>query len=113
HPLFQVMLAVENLPEGDRPLELPGLRVQPLPPADDGLAAKFDLTVSLGERRAERGAPAGLVGGIQYAVDLFDRATVEGLADRLVRVLDQAAARPDRRIGDLDILSSEERQRLL
>ena len=45
--------------------------------------ARFDLAVTLWERRDAAGTPAGLEGDIQFAADLFDQATVEALADRL------------------------------
>ena len=80
HPVFQVMLAFHNNAEAD--LDLAGLAttVEPVQTA----ATKFDLSVSLGEQRAPDGTPAGLHGAIEYATDLFDRASIATLADRLV-----------------------------
>ncbi|MBV9188688.1 MAG: AMP-binding protein, partial [Acidobacteria bacterium] len=109
HPLFQVMLALQNAPEAD--LQLPGLAVTPEPVGTD--TAKFDLWFSVAERRGADGKPAGLEGLIEYRADLFERGTVEALAQRLVRLLEAAAAEPDRPIGRLDILGPEERRRLL
>ena len=82
--------------------ELPGLtaRLEPVATA----SAKFDLSVSLGEQRGADGAPAGLDGVVEYATDLFERASVEALAERLVRLLEAAVAAPERAIGSLDIL---------
>ena len=48
-----------------------------------------------------------------YRPDLFDRATVEAIAGRFVRLLEAAVAHPDRAIGSLDILSGEERATIL
>src|SRR5438046_7987765 len=76
-------------------------------------SAKFDLSVSVAEERAADGAPAGISGVIEYASDLFERASVEALADRLVRVLEGAVASPDVAIGRLELLSAAERRRLL
>ena len=109
HPLFQVMLAFQNNAEA-RP-ELCGLDVSAEPVATQ--SAQFDLSVSLGERRGADGSPAGLAGVIEYATDLFDRSTVEGLAGRLVRLLEGVVADPGRSISALDILSAEERRVLL
>ncbi|OLT25620.1 hypothetical protein BJF79_44090 [Actinomadura sp. CNU-125] len=106
HPLFQVMLTLDNAPAAN--WELPGLHVRPLPAVP--LPAKFDLAVTLAERRDGSGAPAGLTGGIEYAADLFDESTVRALSDRLVRVLEQVAADPDVRVGDVDVLSEDERR---
>ncbi|MBW8860066.1 MAG: hypothetical protein JF570_10175, partial [Caulobacter sp.] len=50
---------------------------------------------------------------LSYRPDLFDRATVETLAQRLVRLLDAIAADPARRIGSIDLLDPDERRRIL
>ncbi|WP_086879646.1 non-ribosomal peptide synthetase [Streptomyces rhizosphaericus] len=109
HPLFQVMFTVQN----NRPAELslPGLRVDQYDHLGD--MAKFDLFVGLTERRTPDGAPDGLAGWMEYSTDLFDRETVQGLADRLIRVLAGAAEDPKRPIGSLDLLDPIERHRQL
>src|SRR5262249_41898748 len=76
-------------------------------------SAKFDLSVSLGEERGGDGTPRGIAGVIEYAADLFERSDVEGLAARLVRLLEAAGADPRRAISSLDILSADERATLL
>ncbi|MFI5888408.1 amino acid adenylation domain-containing protein, partial [Streptomyces sp. NPDC051554] len=105
NPLFQVMLALQNMPEAH--WELEGLTVEQIPP--ELAPARFDLSVGLSEQWSGQGAPAGLGGGILYAVDLFDEGTVRGLAGRLVRVLEQVAADPELRLSDLDLLEESER----
>ena len=109
HPLFQVMLAFQN--NAAVGLELAGLTASFEPVAT--ASAKFDLSVSLGEERAGDGSPAGISGVIEYASDLFDRADVEALAARLIRLLEAAVAEPGRAIGSLDILAPAERETLL
>ena len=74
HPLFQVSLALQNSNVSPR-FDLPGLAIS-YELIGTG-TAKFDLWVALIEQRAADGAPAGLVGLIEYASDLFDRSTVE------------------------------------
>ncbi|MFC6019900.1 condensation domain-containing protein, partial [Plantactinospora solaniradicis] len=108
NPLFQVMFAVQNLPGGEKPWELPGLRVDPVDESS-GMSARFDLSVELAERRDAEGSPAGLHGGILFATDLFDESTVQGLAARLVRVLEQVAADPGLRLSDIEVLDDAER----
>ena len=109
HPLFQVMLAFQNDAHVD--LELPGLRTafEQVPVA----SAKFDLSFALAEERAADGTPAGLNGVLEYAGDLFDEPTVAAMAQRLERLLTAAATEPDRAIGNLDILSADERRTIL
>ena len=109
HPLFQVMLALQNNAPAN--LELAGLSV-----AVEAVAtgsAKFDLTFSVAEQRTAAGLPAGITGVIEYASDLFDRESVTALGRRLVRLLEAAVAEPERAIGRLDILDAGERQTLV
>ncbi|MER6708535.1 amino acid adenylation domain-containing protein, partial [Streptomyces fumanus] len=110
HPLFQVLLTLQNVPQAERPLELAGLEVSPLPVPDQAITVQFDLTLTLAEHRAEGGAPAGIVGQLEYAADLFDLATAEGLAVRLGRVLEWMAGDPGVRVGEVEVLSEGERR---
>ncbi|MGW3210311.1 amino acid adenylation domain-containing protein [Streptomyces sp. NPDC001135] len=103
HPLFQVMLAFQN--NAAATLDLDGLRIAPEPITFD--AAKFDLSFQLAE------SEEGLHGSVEFAVDLFDRVSVETLAARLVTVLETIAADPSAHVGTVDILSADERSRLL
>ena len=50
---------------------------------------------------------------LEYATDLFDRGSVEGIGSRLIRLLEAVVAEPDRAIGRLDILSAAERQTIV
>jgi amino acid adenylation domain-containing protein/thioester reductase-like protein len=108
-PLFQVMLVLQNAPGGD--LRLPGLRTAPMP-VDTG-TCRFDLVLSLSERHATDGTPAGIDGVAEYSTDLFDRGTAEALVGRFHRLLNFVAADPDLPIGMIDIMDARERQRVL
>ncbi|WP_314613971.1 non-ribosomal peptide synthetase, partial [Streptomyces stackebrandtii] len=110
HPLFQVMLVLQN--NAVATPWLPGLDLV----GQDVLSldvAKFDLTFDVTEAYDDTGRPTGIRGSAQYAADLFDRSSVEALVARLVRFLEAAAAEPDVRIGDLDVLAAGERRLLL
>ncbi|WP_435136023.1 amino acid adenylation domain-containing protein, partial [Actinacidiphila sp. bgisy144] len=109
HPLFQVMLALQNAPVGQ--FALPGLETGHLQ-ASTG-TARVDLTFSLAEQFRPDGATDGLVGAVEYATDLFDASTVELLFERWARLLRAAAADPDRPISRIDLMSGAERHRLL
>ncbi|MFD9700029.1 amino acid adenylation domain-containing protein [Lentzea sp. NPDC059081] len=100
HPLFQVMVLADADADGPG-LDLPGLTATAEPV--EGGEAKFDLTLSLREGRD------GVRCALEYLTGLFDAATAEMLLDRLVRLLDQVAADPDRSVWDLDVLSAAER----
>ena len=109
HPLFQVMLVLQNNAEAG--LELAGLDVRFEPVA--GASAKFDLSLSLGERRGVDGSPAGISGTLEYASDLFEASSVAALGERLVRLLEAAVADPGRAIGSLELLAPAERHTIL
>ncbi|MFC5157093.1 condensation domain-containing protein, partial [Streptomyces amakusaensis] len=114
NPLFQVTLSVQGAQrERGRLWDLPELEVTPLAPASETTAARVDLSLDLNEHRDEEGAPAGMVGALLYAVDLFDEVTARGLSERLVRVLERVAADPDVRVGEIDVLGEGERSRVV
>jgi amino acid adenylation domain-containing protein len=109
HPLFQVMLALQNTPEAM--LEMPGIVARPEPV---GLgAAKFDLLFNLSERRATDGKPEGIEGLIEFRTDLFERSTVEAIGRRLVALLEAVVAAPSQPIGRIELLTPKERRQLL
>ncbi|NGM15230.1 amino acid adenylation domain-containing protein [Verrucosispora sp. CWR15] len=103
HPFFQVMLAWQE-PLGE--LSFAGLRTES-ETLETG-TAKFDLFFNI--------IPNGSGGAgvrLEYATDLFDRHTVEGVAARFTRVLRQLVADPDRDVDRTDVLAPAERDRLL
>ncbi|MFI5910641.1 amino acid adenylation domain-containing protein [Dactylosporangium sp. NPDC051541] len=102
NPLFQVMVAFQHVPAALP--GLPGLVTEPVP-IDTGVA-QFDLGVVVTEHDGED----GLRGVIEYSADLFDRATVTALADRLVRLVTAAVTVPNGRVSDLDVLTAAERR---
>ena len=109
HPLFQVMLVLQNAPGVE--LVLPGLRIHP--EALGSNVAKFDLTLSLRERLGAGRAPLGLEGELEYSVERFERRTAEALVGRLVRVLEAGVGRPEVPLHRLEVLGPEERHTLL
>ncbi|WP_084495105.1 amino acid adenylation domain-containing protein [Nocardia shimofusensis] len=109
HPLFQVMLAFQNLASAD--FELPELSVSAVE-ADTGTSL-FDLQVTVSDTYDDTGAPAGLDGGISYATDLFDPGTVTAIVARLQRLLRALTADPGRPLHDIDLLDTDEREAVL
>ncbi|MFF2552776.1 amino acid adenylation domain-containing protein [Nocardia sp. NPDC058058] len=109
NPLFQVMLAFQNM--APTRLELPGLSVAG---ADLEIPfAKFDLQLTMAESHDERGDASGLAGEFSYALDLFDEATVAVFAERFERILGVVAADPGIAVGDVAIFDAAERQRVV
>ncbi|MBL1098511.1 non-ribosomal peptide synthetase [Streptomyces coffeae] len=106
HPLFQVMLALQNAEDAHTEVEMAGSRVR-LDPAGMG-TARFDLMVSLSERWAPDGTADGVEGTLEYSTELFDRRTVERMAARLVRLLTGAVADPRLPLSTLPLLDAAE-----
>ncbi|MFJ2277592.1 amino acid adenylation domain-containing protein [Streptomyces sp. NPDC087866] len=109
HPLFQVMLSFQNNAEAT--LDLGGPRATGR--AVGWKTSNFDLSLVLEERFGDDGTPAGIGGGIEFATDLFDPETARDLADRFVRLAGELAGDPDRRLSSVDVLTAEERHRIL
>ncbi|MEE2061899.1 amino acid adenylation domain-containing protein [Rhodococcus artemisiae] len=108
-PLFQVMLAFQN--NDTAHLELPDLTVDIA--EIDTATTKFDLHLTVAEIPGPDGSIDSLHGALSYATDLFDADTAAGLTDRLVRLITAAVTAPGRAVGDLDLLTAEERTRVL
>ncbi|MBO0853826.1 MAG: amino acid adenylation domain-containing protein, partial [Nocardia sp.] len=109
HPLFQVGLSFQNLAQAS--LDLPGLRLSGVD--FDISISQFDLNLAIADGYDEHGNPAGIGGVFTYATDLFDEATVRGFVDRFVRLLQAIVADPSVPVGDIELLDSGERDRLL
>ncbi|MCP2163250.1 non-ribosomal peptide synthase domain TIGR01720/amino acid adenylation domain-containing protein [Goodfellowiella coeruleoviolacea] len=103
HPLFQVMVVYRA--GGGADVTLPGLDTTAVNTPVE--TARFDLTVVLSDHR-----DAEITGLLNYAVDLFDRGTVERFARWLTRLFDSAAAAPQRRVSELDLLDQTELDQL-
>ncbi len=109
HPLFQVMLTVQNT--GSAQLDLPGLTVSGLPAGES--SAKFDLQFTAAESFGAEGAPAGMRVAVTGATDLFEERTIERLAHVWAQVLAQVVADPSVRVNAVDVLGDGERALIL
>ncbi|MGK5529722.1 amino acid adenylation domain-containing protein [Streptomyces sp. URMC 129] len=109
HPLFQVMLILQNLDGSE--LRLPGLDVSETPP--NPARGAFDLTFEFTEHRGSGGEAAGLSAVIEFSRDLFDDATVQGFAQYFLRLLGHSVEAPDEHVSGLDLLAPDERRAML
>ncbi|MGW0177078.1 amino acid adenylation domain-containing protein, partial [Rhodococcus sp. NPDC003322] len=105
HPLFQVMLSLQNQAQAE--LELPNLSIRALD--YDEKVSKFDLHLDLDDQVGPGGELTGIHADLIYATDLFDRSTVEEIAQRFVRVLRAVVAAPATAVGDIDLMTDDER----
>ncbi|HEU5129186.1 MAG TPA: amino acid adenylation domain-containing protein [Glycomyces sp.] len=101
-PLVQVAFSVGGVP---RLPEFPGvdLTYEQLPIS----TSKFDMTWQVSE-----GADGSTV-GMEYATDLFDRATVEAMLNQYGHLLTSLLADPLRPVGDAELTTEAERAELV
>ncbi|HST61415.1 MAG TPA: amino acid adenylation domain-containing protein, partial [Longimicrobium sp.] len=102
-PLFQVLFALQNAGEGE--LRLGGVEMQAL--ATGEAAAKFDLSLVLGER------DGGVAGTLVYRAELWEAATIRRMMGHFRAVLEALAGDPDRHLSSLELPAGEERRLLL
>ncbi|HEX2188915.1 MAG TPA: amino acid adenylation domain-containing protein, partial [Longimicrobiaceae bacterium] len=102
-PLFQVMFVLQNNEQGE--LRLGGAEVEAL--ETGGSVAKFDLTLSLREAGEE------IRGELEYRSELWEAATIERMAGHYLAVLEGAAAAPQARLSELELLDEAERRQVL
>ncbi|MFD8008574.1 amino acid adenylation domain-containing protein, partial [Streptomyces mirabilis] len=110
NPLHQVLLIMQNNartvadPTVKSPAAASPVRESP---------SKFDMDLSVEEAFDLEGRPAGLRWAVTAAVDLFEPESVERIAERWARVLAAMAADPEQRLSTVDVLTADERQRVL
>jgi amino acid adenylation domain-containing protein len=102
-PLFQVTLAMHNFPQ--EPLELPGLRWTRIEP--EFTTALFDLALHIHD------TPNGRRAVFEYALDLFEGATIKAMVANFRALLEEIVAHPDRSIHRLQLLTPGELEQVL
>ena len=102
-PLFQVMFALQNMPQRD--VELSGLKVERF--GIENPTAKFDLSLFVSER------DGGLNCSLEYNTDLFERATVERMLGHYRNLLTGVTKDVTQPIWELPLLGDEERRQVV
>jgi amino acid adenylation domain-containing protein len=103
NPVFQVLFGFGQ--GTSAPFTLSDLTVIPI--AIDHGMAKFDLTV------AASAVETGLLGALEYNVNLFAEATIERMMDHWENLIKGVLANPDAPIAELPLLGASEREQLL
>ncbi|MBR1132805.1 non-ribosomal peptide synthetase [Bradyrhizobium iriomotense] len=103
NPLFRIMFILQNA--SIEAARFPGLSTRRL--EVDPKVARFDITLELVE------ADGRFTGFFEYATDLFDAATIEGMAAQFKTLLKAVIADPEQRISRLPLLTEAERRQLL
>lgn len=102
NPLFRIMFILQNA--SIEAARFPGLSTRRL--EIDPKVARFDITLELVE------AEGRFTGFFEYATDLFDAVTIEGMADHFKTLLKAVIVNPEQRISRLPLLREAERRRL-
>ncbi|TFW29135.1 non-ribosomal peptide synthetase [Duganella callida] len=103
-PLFQVMLNMNNAPEGGA-LDLPGLQISGI--EQPHATTQFDLSLTMSDTGRT------LAGAIEYASDLFDETTIVRLGEHLQTLLRAMVADDQQGVGSLALLSAAQRRQVL
>jgi amino acid adenylation domain-containing protein len=101
-PLFQAEFILQNSPATH--FALHDVTVSEL--TQERVATKFDITMAMFE------TAKGLAGHIIYAVDLFDRTTVQRLIESYQQLLVSMVENTDQRVLDASILTASQRAQL-
>ena len=104
HPIYQVVFALETSSRPDF-LDLPGLRMAPLPPTEG--TAKFDLALYMDDRGGR------LAGLFETNRDLLDRSTAARWLGHFTALAAAGAGDPSRRLSELPFLGPAEQLELL
>ncbi|WP_158274217.1 non-ribosomal peptide synthetase [Chromobacterium sp. Panama] len=102
NPLFQVAFTLLNIPAAMPTLD--GLRLTPVLSQE---AARFDLELFMRETED------GLSGAFSYNTALFERLSVERLAEQLSLLLDAASRQPDAPLAALPLTTPQQAAALL
>jgi len=100
HPLFQIVLVMQNTQEGA--IALPDLMLKPL--QDQSSMSKYDLLVNVSEDNGK------LSVRWEYNVDLFDVGTIERLSENFQSLLGLLLKEPQKGVLHHDFVSLPERQ---
>ncbi|QXH37688.1 amino acid adenylation domain-containing protein [Pseudomonas muyukensis] len=103
NPLFQVMFNHQSDGPAQRALQVEGqaLRIEPL--RWNKGTSQFDLMLDTHESGDELSA------GLTFALDLFDRATVERMGAHWIGLLQAVLAEPQRPLAQIPLLGADER----
>lgn len=109
HPLFQVMLILQNTPEAN--LVIPKVETN-LSLLNAGVS-KFDFSLELSEKYDQDRVPIGINGLLEYSTSLYKLETMNIFISRYLKVLAEAIAHPEQGINQIEILTTIEKEKML
>lgn len=103
NPLFDTVFALQNIRQ--EIVQMEDIQIQPYPV--DVNASQFDIEMSIFENAN------ALTLTIRYCTALFKEATMRRFADHFTNILLAIVRDPDIRLGEIEVISSEEKDLLL
>ena len=103
NPLVQTVLTLQNTPKKELRMEHLFVESYEARPRQ----AKFELSLTVNPQEQQ------LVSTLEYAADLYERATMERMAEHWKRLLESGVKDPRRPLYELEMLSAAERGQLL
>ncbi|HBV14238.1 non-ribosomal peptide synthetase [Chryseobacterium carnipullorum] len=104
-PLFQVMFVLQNTPDAVQ-IEMDGLTLSNYE-SQGRVTAKFDITITIEE------SEAGFSVNMNYCTDLFKEETIQRMFFHYQEILQSIVASPATQVGNLSMLTGQERHQLL
>jgi amino acid adenylation domain-containing protein len=102
-PLFQVMMTLQNTDQKE--IGGGGLEVNEI--GEETCAAKFDLTLALTV------GGQGILGSLEYSLDLFESKTIRRMARHYEHVVEQVVRDANQRIREIELMCESEREQVL
>ena len=102
-PLFQVWFVLQNAPR--TAFQLSGIDITAMD-VHNG-TSKFDIGMFMVEK------PEGLIATLEYSTEMFDDSTIQRMMEHFRILLEAIAEDPDRRIGELPLLTEQERRQVV
>ena len=103
NPIFNTLFTLHNTDNEN--IELEGLTFKPYGSGKN--ISKFDLSLSAEEFQD------AIAFNWEYCTKLFKRETMEELSDHLINLLQEIADNPEIELGEIDILTEEEKEEVL
>ncbi|WP_313563640.1 amino acid adenylation domain-containing protein, partial [Ruminiclostridium cellobioparum] len=105
NPLFDVVFQLRNFEPREKEKEIGDMRVYPF--GFDNNTAKFDISLS-----AYEGAE-NIFFSMDYCIKLFKEETIQNMIKHFINIMKQVVERPDNRISEIQLVTDEEKQRIL
>ena len=103
NPLFDVMFVLQNEDSGE--MNVPGLSLKPY--EFENKISKFDMTLNAVEE-GDR-----IAFNLEYCTKLFKKETIERFVKHYINILREISEKPYQKISEIEMLTAEEKEKIL